>query len=226
MLKKWLFRMAKSPCMGKVVGKAFQYASWAIPVKKIRCRKEILVFHHSQPSYPNHLILSPKKPVQNLQQMSAAPFSMYFSSIWESANELCAMFPAYLDSFTLVANGGKRQEVQQVHFHMFTDHPMVHDDLPETSNEHFFAQNEDLSILSHPHPEWEIHFILKPASSSQIAGNDQARQAYFRSVLLAIHQLDASFSIVQKGYSLVYQYNRQKTNQESPVFHIAAGRRL
>ncbi len=41
MLKQLLFKIAKGPSMGKVVGKAFQHCSWAIPVKKVYSGKDL-----------------------------------------------------------------------------------------------------------------------------------------------------------------------------------------
>ncbi|MCX4341509.1 MAG: hypothetical protein OSJ72_17975, partial [Lachnospiraceae bacterium] len=65
MLKKILFRMAKSPFMGSMVGEAFQYCSRLIPVKKIYNGKEVIAFYHPQPSYQNHVIIVPKKAIKN-----------------------------------------------------------------------------------------------------------------------------------------------------------------
>ena len=71
MLKKFLFQLAKSPRMGRMVGIAFQYCGWAIPVKKIYSSQDVLAFRHPRPSYENHVIISPRKAVQNLQQLAA-----------------------------------------------------------------------------------------------------------------------------------------------------------
>ena len=211
MLRKLLFRMAKSPWMGKIVGLTFQYISWAIPVKRIIPSKDVFVFAHPQPCYPNHLILSPKRPIRILQQLAAEHST--FAQIWSAAMEVHVRHPEVYHAFTLVANGGKRQEVQQVHFHLFTDHPLVN----ETSGERVLDQDEELCILQPLHPEWEVHLILKPAQASQ--------DAYFRSVLRSIDRLNDRFDIVQKGYSLVYQHNPQNNDREMPVFHIVSGKK-
>lgn len=77
MLKKLLYKIAKGPCMGKIVGYAFQ--------------------------------------------ISEERFIRYFAKVWEAVKDISAKQPEYHDGFVIVANGGKRQEVQQVHFHMFTN---------------------------------------------------------------------------------------------------------
>lgn len=214
MIRKMLFRLAKSSWMGKVVGLAFQYASWAIPVKRILPNKDVFVFAHPQPCYENHVILSPKRPIRNLQQMSAPALSGYFEKIWTAAMEVWEKSPELYGSFKLVANGGKRQEVQQVHFHLFTKHAAANACADDAQDETIFCQNESICVFEPPHPEWEVHFGLKPVQANQ--------SAYFRSVLQTVELLDDQFKIVEKGYSIVYQHSPQQ-HREMPVFHITSG---
>ena len=225
-VKKLLFKVAKSPFMGKIVGNAFQYCSWAIPVKKVYSGKEIIAFYHPQPSYENHIIISPKKAVKNLQQMELDSFSKYFVKTWEAAKDICVMQPEYNDSFVIVANGGKRQEVQQVHFHMFTNHEIVNEYSVQEQVGSIFYRDRDICVLEHPNPNWEVHFVIKPVSSSQMVENEEYIDTYFRGILHSIDLLNTEFNIVQRGFSLVYQYNKQKNDNEYLVFHIVSGKKL
>lgn len=226
MLKKLLFKIAKGPLMGKVVGNAFRHCSWAIPVKKVYSSREIIAFYHPQPSYENHMIISPKRAVKNLQQMALDSFSKYFVKICETAEDICVTHPEYHDAFVLVANGGKRQEVQQVHFHMFTNHDIVNEYSAQERAENAFYRDRDICVLEHPNPNWEVHFVIKPVSSSQMAGDEENKDMYFRSILHSIDLLNDEFNIVQRGYSLIYQSSKQKTDKEYPFFHIVSGKKL
>lgn len=226
MLKKLLFKIAKGPFMGKIAGNAFQYCSLAIPVKKVYSSKEIFAFYHPRPSYENHIIISPKKAVKNLQQLASDSFCKYFVKIWEAAKDICVTHPGYNNSFALVANGGKRQEVQQVHFHMFTNHEIVNEYSAQAQAKSVFYSDRDICILEHPDPNWEVHFVIKPVSSSRMAGNEEYNDTYFRSILHSIDLLNAEFNIVQRGYSLVYECNKKKNDKECPVFHIVSGKKL
>lgn len=226
MLKKLLFKIAKGSFMGSIVGKVFQHCSWALPVKKVYSSKEIIAFCHPRPSYENHIIISPKRAVKNLQQMASDGFSKYFVKIWEAVKDICVMHPEYKDSFVLVANGGKRQEVQQVHFHMFTNHGIVNEYSAQEQAESVFYSDRDICILEHPDPDWEVHFVIKPVSASRMAEDEEYKNMYFKSVLHRIDLLNAGFNIVQRGYSLVYQCNKQKSDKQCPIFHIISGKRL
>lgn len=226
MLKKLLFKIAKGPFMGKIVGNVFQHCSWAIPVKKVYSSKDIIAFYHPMPSYENHIIISPKRAVKNLQQMALDSFSRDFVKIWETAKDICVMHPEYNDSFVIVANGGKRQEVQQVHFHMFTNHEIVNEYFVQEQVENVFYSDRAICVLEHPNPNWEVHFVIKPISSFQMVGNEEYKYTYFRSILHSIDILNVEFNIVQRGYSLVYQYNEQKNDKRYTVFRIVSGKKL
>lgn len=214
-LKALLFHIAKSPFMGASVGNAFRFLPWAIPVKKVFCSRETLAFHHPQPCYKNHLILSPRKAIKNLLCLAAD--SAYFEAIFQAALHLSATLPQYGDAFTLVANGGKKQEVQQVHFHMFTNYAMVNAFTALEPSEHSLCPDEDICVFPHPNPNWAFHFIIQPSTDHP--------QDYFKSVLQCIDRLNAEYDIVSKGYSLVYQHTAN-TADILPVFHIVSGEKL
>lgn len=215
MIKKMLFRIAKSPLMGKLVGNVFRFLPSFLPVKKVFVNKRVIAFHHPQPCYKNHLILSPRKAIKNLLCLVAD--SSYFEAIFQTAQHLSVTLPQYGDAFTLVANGGKRQEVQQVHFHMFTDYAIVNTFTAQEPPENYLCPDEDICVFPHPNPDWAFHFIIQ-------ANTDQP-QAYFKSVLQCIDRLRSECDIVSRGYSLVYQHASNTANV-LPVFHIVSGRKL
>ncbi len=194
MLKQALFHMAKAPFMGKVIGIAFRYFSWAIPVKKLYNSRDVISFYHPKPSYKNHILIVPKKAITNLQQLASDKFQEYFVKLWNAAWNIYATHSEYRNSFVLISNGGRRQEVSQVHFHMFTNHDVVNAD-------------------------WEIHAEIPVVSSEQIT------KEYFKDIMQRINWLDTEFDIVKKGYSLVYQYDKQTSNLDIPTFHIIAGKK-
>lgn len=221
MLKSLLFKAAKSPIMGRAVGKAFQHFSWAIPVKKVYKDNKIIAFHHPKPTYENHLIITPKKAIGNLQQMAQDSLYGYFSEVLACAKCISENHTEYSEEFTLVANGGRKQEVQQVHFHMFTNHKFVNDDTKQ-HNESLFA-DESVCVFEYPQHDWEYHYVIAP---SQVTNSEEFKSRYYKNVLRSIDLLDEKFSIVQRGYSLVYQYSERAAKALCPVFHLVSGQRL
>lgn len=228
MVKQLLFRLAKSPGMGRLVGWAFRWCWWAIPVRKVFRSKRVLAFEHPRPAYADHIILSPRGPVRDLLQMGEAKNMDCLPELWQAVQMLAANKPEYRQGFTLAANGGRRQEVGQVHFHLFTGHPLVGGTpAREEAGETLFC-NEAVCICRHPCPEWELHFVLYPARAP--AATQQGRRpvetvkptaAYLRAIPGALVVLQSRFPITERGYSLVYQQNAAPTVQ--PTFHLIAG---
>lgn len=65
-----------------------------------------------------------------------------------------------------------------------------------------------------------MHFVIKPMRDN---AGDEYVYSYLRGVLDCINRLDTEFGITEKGFSLIYQYNK---NNDMPVFHITSGRRI
>lgn len=195
MLKQALFHIAKAPFMGRFIRFAFRYFCRAIPVKKLYISKDIVAFYHPKPSYKNHIVFVPKRAIANLQQLASDKYQEYFMKLWEAVWYIQSAHPEYRDSFVLVANGGKRQEVSQVHFHMFTNHDVVN-------------------------AEWEFHKVFSEGASGQITAE------YFKDIVQQITLLNQEFDMEKKGYSLVYQYEKLAGNNNTPAFHIVAGKKL
>ena len=219
MLGKWLFQIAKSPLTGTLVGMGFEYCSRLLPVRKLFCSKEVLAFWHPQPSYQNHLIITPRKAIRNLQQMADNRFSGYFAEIWEAVRSIQATQPAFQNSFVLIANGGKRQEVQQVHFHLFTHCSLIRESAADFSHGTLICRDDVLDVMEPPNPEWELHFVCIPAQCQADPS------VYFQKVLHTIQYLDNQFRITEKGYSLIFQSDSETAHMDHPVFHIVSGKK-
>ena len=220
MLKKILFRAAKAPCMGKMVGQVFRYGSWLLPVKKLYLSQDTIAFPHPHPSYDNHIILSPRRAVPNLLALSTDGQDL--AGIWKGVQSLREAHAAFQHSFTLVANGGLRQEVQQLHFHLFTRPVLVR----EWTGNHIampvLYSNEQLHILRHPEPQYEQHFILQPVTQEM----RNVDTHFFSCLLQCLRWLNDGFSLAQKGYSLIYQFAEKAQNNEQFIFHVISGKRL
>jgi len=225
MLGKVLFQVAKSPLMGKAVGFVFQHFSWVIPVRKVYCSKEVIAFCHPKPCYANHLILAPKRAVRSLLHMASGDFCKVFLAIWQAAQAIGTTKIEYREGFTLVANGGRKQEVQQVHFHLFSDHRMVEECAAEKTDGNIVFQDQPLLIVEYPESDWELHFAARPAIPLLREENDKEMADYLGKLLKGISCLEERYGIVAKGYSLVYQCPEQAKQREFPVFHIIAGKR-
>ncbi len=220
---KLLMKMARTPLMGKLMGSVFRWAGWLLPVKKIISDKYFIAFRHPRPAYENHLILSPKKSVPDLPGLMGE--ETCFLRLWQGAQDICKALAKQGKSWVLVANGGKRQEVQQVHFHLFTGHEMVREYTAAQTPGNILYRDETLCLLAHPSPEWELHAVIVPAATSP-AATDEMMIRYLQGVLHCIWLLNGQHPLLSMGYSLVQRIDSADAGAEMPVFHIVAGGKL
>lgn len=216
MLGRMLLRGAKSPAMGALAGWAFRLCPGLLPVKRVLLTPALVAFKHPRPAYANHVILSPRRAVRSLTQLAQEEAPL--GSILAAVQEIAAAQAAYAPGFTLAANGGRRQEVQQVHFHLFTGHDMVGDGGEMAGDDGELFRCGTVRVLRHALPAWERHLLLAP-------GEEADRHAYLRDVLRCVARLAEDDDLQAMGYSLVC---RQQGREEAalPAFHLVAGRRL
>lgn len=134
-MKQILFKMARLKIMGTFVGFMFAYFPFLVPVKKIVQTKKAVSFLHPSPSYQNHILIVPRKVARNVFCLSDEDFL--------EALEIAAKIRNKDDrDFVLLINGGKRQDVMQAHFHLFTDNIAVQKKLPKTSGQTFMPSDK------------------------------------------------------------------------------------
>ena len=224
MLRKLLFRLAKTPSMGKVIGNVFRYGSWLLPVQKLYLTKDTIAFPHPRPSYDDHIILSPRKAIPNLFRIS--PDGKELDGIWRCIHELQQKYEAFHEQFTLVANGGPRQEVQQLHLHLFSRPALVKNWRYKGLNPPPLYCNESLRLLRSPEPQWTLHFIIEPIFSINSKEGAASRSYPFSHLLECLQWLDFNFALAKKGYSLIYQYTKTYSGDETVIFHVISGAKL
>lgn len=110
---KLLFRIARLKIMGTFIGLVFAYFPFLVPVKKIRQNRKAVSFTHPAASYPNHVLIILRKVARTVFHLTNDDF--------DAVIEMAAKIRSG-DSrdYVLVINGGKRQDVMQAHFHLFT----------------------------------------------------------------------------------------------------------
>ena len=106
---KLLFRIARLKILGTFVGLVFAYFPFLIPIKKISKNADAVAFFHPAPSYPNHILIIPRKIARTVFHLSADDFI----AIVKMAEKIRG------SNNTLLINGGIRQDVMQAHFHLF-----------------------------------------------------------------------------------------------------------
>ncbi len=116
-ISKFLFFLAKSPIGDLIVGIAFGNLSGLLPVKRIKETDKVVAFWHPKPYWEKHILLVPKKAIKSLTSLKDEDY-IYINEVYKVAKEIVEEQGWEKNGYTILANGGSRQEVSQVHFHL------------------------------------------------------------------------------------------------------------
>lgn len=118
-----MLSLARSPVGRLLAGWLFAHMSFAIPVHRLCETKTLLAFSHPRPAYPVHILIVPKKAITSLQELDAADefTSEFLGDLIMCVQSLVKQFSLQEQGYRLVLNGGKFQDVPQLHFHLITD---------------------------------------------------------------------------------------------------------
>jgi diadenosine tetraphosphate (Ap4A) HIT family hydrolase len=115
------FRFRGSAAAGLAIRQAFARGSRVLPVHRVAETPHVLAFHHPVPGFePVHLLLVPKLSVPTVTDLSDDRREQIATEVEELAHD-CAGRLGFVESrFLVIVNGGTRQDVRQVHFHLVT----------------------------------------------------------------------------------------------------------
>jgi diadenosine tetraphosphate (Ap4A) HIT family hydrolase len=108
-IAKTLFNVALHPSMGKVVGWGFEFASPLLPVERVLLTDKTVAFYHPRPSWDKHILVIPRKQITTIFDLSK--HNEYLRSVYNTAHEIFLSQGFDVNSYALVVNGGKRQDV-------------------------------------------------------------------------------------------------------------------
>ncbi len=117
MLARLLFPLARSRGLGWLVGQLFTYMSFLLPVSRLRETAAVIAFYHPRPAYPFHVLLVPKRPLANLNDITAQEAD-FLVELFQVVQSLVQEFGLEGRGYRLVCNGGKNQDVPHLHFHL------------------------------------------------------------------------------------------------------------
>ena len=112
-----LFHLARTPLLGGVVGWSFTHLSSLVPVQRLYETDVVVAFRHPRPAYPLHILIVPKRPVRSLQALAPAD-GVLLQEVVAAAQHLVGQLGLERRGYRLIVNGGRYQDVPQLHFHL------------------------------------------------------------------------------------------------------------
>jgi histidine triad (HIT) family protein len=116
-IAKAMFSLAKTSVGDEVVGLVFGKFSKFLPVKKIKETDRVIAFWHPKPFWEKHILIVPKRKIKSIASVSGDDLE-FVGEVLLVAKEIILELDWDKEGYTLLANGGTRQEVNQLHFHL------------------------------------------------------------------------------------------------------------
>ena len=119
-MKSLLFKLSKSKIGDLIVGVAFGKLSKLLPIDKILENDKAFAFWHPKPSYNTHILIVPKKSIKNMGSIEDSDLE-YLAECFSLINKIVIKLQLEQGGYSVTANGGGRQEVNQLHFHLYSN---------------------------------------------------------------------------------------------------------
>jgi histidine triad (HIT) family protein len=120
-----LFTLSKTALGDFIVGLAFGKLSSLLPVKRVMETDKVIAFWHPSPSFEKHILIVPKKPIKGILDLTAADFDI-MTEVYTVTGQIVRDLGLDEAGYSLICNGGKRQEVHQLHFHLTSGTLLTH----------------------------------------------------------------------------------------------------
>lgn len=118
----WL-HIARSSLGRLIIGWIFAHMSFAIPIHRLRETNSLIAFHHPKPVHPLHILLVPKKAIGSLADIGPTDVD-FLMDLFSTVQSLVTELNLQQAGYRLIVNGGKYQDVPQLHFYLISDFPL------------------------------------------------------------------------------------------------------
>ena len=91
--------------------------SGRVPVQRVVETESVLAFHHTQPYWPVHIVIVPKRHIPSLAALESGDLAVVHEMITVAA-ELCRQVTAEHGGCRLSSNSGDHQSTKHLHFYI------------------------------------------------------------------------------------------------------------
>lgn len=91
-----------------------------LPIDRLNESSNLFVFYHPEPSHNTHIVIMPKRPIRSLMELTAEDNDLLCEVI-QMVQGLVNKLGLQDKGYRLIVNGGKYQNVAQLHFHLISD---------------------------------------------------------------------------------------------------------
>jgi histidine triad (HIT) family protein len=115
------YRRRDSAFVGLLVRQAFAHADRLLPLHRVGESAHVVGFRHPVPGFaPVHILLVPKLSVRSVMHLTPEQRDQIAAEVQRLALDVVDSLGTAHTGFLVLVNGGSRQDVRQLHFHLLT----------------------------------------------------------------------------------------------------------
>jgi len=94
--------------------------NFSLPISRLHESEILLAFFHPQPTYPFHVLITPKEKIPNLMALDTQN-SSFLIDAYKVAQKIISDYHLDQSGYPLIVNGGDFQDFPLLHFHLISD---------------------------------------------------------------------------------------------------------
>lgn len=218
LLGKLAFQVALSPTGSVIVGQTFARAAPLLPIKKRLMTPLAIAFDHPSPAWDTHYLIVPRKAVRTIFTLLEHANQEALEDVIGAASQLLTISDLEPPNYSLIVNGGLRQDVRQVHFHLNDDSSTVPFDMAGGPAVLATAAYTVFQLAE----ESGLHLVIMPKEAQPPLSQWASVPSYVIQHPLPLTELEERFKLTARGFSIIIQESSQ-LEQSKLVFHVTAG---
>jgi histidine triad (HIT) family protein len=111
------FGLARTGVLDPVVRLAFASGAPLLPVRRIFLDQLAIAFFHPRPSWPTHVLLVPRRGIASYRHIGPENVAV-IGHLFRTAPRIADLLGLGAGGYSLLLNGGARQDVGQLHVHL------------------------------------------------------------------------------------------------------------
>src|SRR3990172_5540355 len=94
--------------------------NFRIPAFPVLETRNVVAYHHQEPSYPFHVLIVPKRNLESIMGLYETDGSLLVEII-TVVKSLVEEYQLVETGYRLIVNGGRYQHIPQLHFHLIAE---------------------------------------------------------------------------------------------------------
>ena len=192
-----LFKISRFRFMGAIVGIIFKYVPFLLPISNKQIYKNRVVLNHPVPLYDKHLLAIPRRVIRSIIDTDVKDKDILVDVFSEAINMCTNNELDTMSCWNICINGGRRQDVRQAHFHLYTN--TYNFETRSGSNRRIHdLSSKETNVFMHTEKDGSRSYVFS------YVNKNKKISMLFKDILNKLPGLNVELDLVEKGFSIIY----------------------